>query len=291
MGRLRPFEITDQDWCPGVIRNGITDAMQFVINCGNHYRRLVPRLRRALERTGTRRIVDLGSGGGGPWLRLHRLFEEKEDFPVEVVLTDKYPNQDALSRLQIASGNKIRFHPDPVDATRMPPELNGFRTLFASFHHFPPEQARAILADAVRNRQGIGAFEFTRRSPLALFLVLFAPVLLWVVTPLIRPFKWSRLLFTYVIPLIPLVGLLDGIASCLRVYSPKELRQLADGLPDCGYTWDIGYESALPFSPVPITYLVGYPTDSTGRGNPVSHDAQARKPVDNGQTYGDSSGT
>ncbi|MHC4504392.1 MAG: class I SAM-dependent methyltransferase, partial [Planctomycetota bacterium] len=152
------------------------------------------------------------------------------------------------------------------DAMRMPPELKGFRTLFASFHHFPPEKARAILADAVRNRQGIAVLEFTRRSPLALLMMPLAVVLILAITPFVRPFRWSRLLFTYLIPIIPLVGLLDGMVSCLRTYSPRELRELVDGLPDHGYTWEIGHESALPMSPIPVTYLIGYPGDGTGRG-------------------------
>ncbi len=265
MRRRHLFEITDQEWCPELVRNGITDAIQFVTSLGNHYRRLVPRLRRALERAGTRRIVDMGSGGGGPWPRLRRVFEEKENFPVEVVLTDKYPNLDAFSRVQAVSGNSIRFCPDPVDAMRMPPELKGFRTLFASFHHFPPQQARAILADAVRNRQGIGIFEFTQRSPLALFLIPFAVALIWMLTPFVRPFRWSRLLLTYVIPVIPLVACFDGMVSCLRTYSPRELRKLAGELSGCGYEWEIGCESAMPFSPIPVTYMIGYPSDSTGQ--------------------------
>ena len=32
-------------------------------------------------------------------------------------------------------------------------------------------------------------------------------------TPFVRPFRWSRLLFTYVIPLIPLLVLFDGTVS------------------------------------------------------------------------------
>lgn len=267
VGRWHLFEIMDQDWCPKVVRNGITDAIRFGANLGNHYRRLVPRLRRALERLGTRRIVDMGSGSGGPWLRLRLVFAEDEGFPVEVTLTDKYPNIDALSHAEAASGGGIHFCPDSVDATRMPPELKGFRTLFATFHHFPPQQARAILADAVRNRQGIGVFEFTQRSLVALFLMMFAPLAIWLITPFIRPFSWSRLLFTYAIPLIPLTGLFDGIVSCIRTYSPKELRALVDGISDHGYTWEIGHESALPASPIPITYLIGYPSDNVDRSS------------------------
>src|SRR2546425_11759383 len=102
---------------------------------------------------------------------------------------------------------------------RRPPRstLFPYTTLFRS-------QARAILADAVHNRQGIGVFEATQRRALALLLMLLAPLMMLVVTPFIRPFRWSRLLWTYLIPLVPLVTLFDGLVSCLRTYSVQELR-------------------------------------------------------------------
>jgi hypothetical protein len=44
--------------------------LEFFLRIGNYYAPIVPRLRAALEKTGERQIVDLCSGGGGPWLRL-----------------------------------------------------------------------------------------------------------------------------------------------------------------------------------------------------------------------------
>ena len=51
-----------------------------------------------------------------------------------------------------------------MDATHVPRELAGLRTLFNGFHHFRPLDATAILADAVRARQPIAIFEASRRS-------------------------------------------------------------------------------------------------------------------------------
>ena len=62
-----------------------------------------------------------------------------------------------------------------MSATAVPARLSGFRTMFTSFHHFKPEQAQAILADAVRNRCGIGIFEFTYRMNWFLLLLSLIP--------------------------------------------------------------------------------------------------------------------
>lgn len=245
MGRLHLFEIHDQPWCPGSLRDALTDFLQFTINLGRSYAAVAPLLRDAVARAGATRVVDLCSGAGGPWRTL------RHEIPVPVVLTDKYPNRAPPPRV-----GSVRFHSVPVDATAVPPDLRGFRTLFTSFHHFRPAEARAILADAVRQGQGIGVFEISRRAPREIAVIALTWLAVLLLVPFIRPLRWSRLAWTYLPPVLPLVGLFDGIVSCLRTHSPAELRELVHGLD--AYEWQIG-ETRSPWSPLVVTYLVGVP--------------------------------
>jgi hypothetical protein len=178
-----------------------------------------------------------------------------EGYPVEVLLTDKYPNLHAREDAGINSSSLLQFEAASVDATDLPAELIGFRTLFTSFHHFEPDAAKAILADAVRKRQGIAIFESTRRHPLAILFMILSPLAVLVV-PFIRRFRGSRLFWGLIASAA--VAPFDGIVSCLRTYSPAELCAMVETFGDCGYTWEIGEDSSGPF-PVPVTYLVGYP--------------------------------
>ena len=75
-------------------------------------------------------------------------------------------------------------------------------------------------------------------------------------TPAIRPFRWSRLFWTYILPAIPLAVVFDGIVSCLRTYRPNELLELTEGIE--GYRWESG--ESRDKGPIPITYLVGVHT-------------------------------
>ncbi|HLL55972.1 MAG TPA: hypothetical protein VK447_20590, partial [Myxococcaceae bacterium] len=240
------------------VRDALTDYLQFVNAKMKLYRPIAPRLRAALARAGTRRIIDLCSGGGGPWGTLLGDLEQDSDLRYDVRLTDRYPNLPAFEQARAASGDRLEFEPESVDVTRVPERLEGFRTLFTSFHHFPPEVAREILADAVRKRQGIGIFEFTRRKVPDLLGMVASPLINLLVTPAIRPFRWSRLLWTYALPMVPGVVFWDGFVSCLRSYTPEELRAFADGLGDCGYDWEIG-EEKVPASTFVLTYLIGVP--------------------------------
>jgi hypothetical protein len=254
MRRIQFYEIHDLPWCPPGIRDALTDLLQFTLNLGNHYKPAVPRLHRALEILHTHQIVDLCSGSGGPWFSLLRQFDS-EDYPVEVCLTDKYPNLKALENANVGSTGRLRFEAGSVDATDLPAGLTGFRTLFSSFHHFAPKAATAILADAIGKRQGIAVFEFTRRDPFAILSMLLSPLAVFAI-PFIRPFRWSRLCWGLIAA--TMVAPFDGIVSCLRTYSPADLRAMVETFGDCGYVWEIGEDSSGP-SPVPVTYLVGYP--------------------------------
>ncbi len=144
--RVHLVEIHDLPSCPPSLRDALTDFLAFTANLAGAYDPVAPLLRRAVARTGAHRIIDLCSGAGGPWRTL------AAQVGVPVVLTDRYPHGDNVVR---------------VDARAVPAELDGFRTMFTAFHHFRPPEARAILADAVQRRQGIGVFEIARRAPLS----------------------------------------------------------------------------------------------------------------------------
>jgi hypothetical protein len=74
----------------------------------------------------------------------------------------------------------------------------------------------------------------------------------------VRPFRWQYIALTYLIPVMPLLLSWDGSVSALRTYKPKELDALIESLGETGYHWERGVRRA-PFSPFPVTYLVGYP--------------------------------
>jgi hypothetical protein len=264
MRRIHFFEIHEQRWFPGFLRDQMTEGLQAIFDFADLYRPIAPLLRQALEDSGAPRVVDLCSGAGGPWPKLRETCPQ-EFSEVEVLLTDKYPNAKALERFGPGRpagngglGGAIQVDRRPVDVLDTPRDLAGFRTMFTAFHHFTPEEARAILRDAAERRQGIAIFEIPKpsvRTALAVFLVPFAYLGL---VPFLRPFRWSRLLWAYLLPVIPFVLWFDGMVSCMRAYTPRELKELAEGLPD-GYRWEAGEKTGSGFMPATVTYLIGCP--------------------------------
>jgi hypothetical protein len=120
----------------------------------------------------------------------------------------------------------------------------------------------------VAKGEGVGVFESGSRSPLTLLEALGTPLRVLVLAPFIRPFRWSRLFWTYLVPALPLVLLFDVLVSCLRVYSAPDLRDLTAGLDR--YHWDIGTVRIMKWIPIPLSYLIGVPSEKAAE--PVTGD-------------------
>ncbi|KAH7020864.1 uncharacterized protein B0I36DRAFT_26201 [Microdochium trichocladiopsis] len=173
---------------------------------------------------------------------------------VDFILTDLHPH---LTSWEEAARSSARLHyvARPVNAAAAPRDLvsqatssvtttthpgdsgvpvpgrDTFRLFNLAFHHFDDPAARSILRDTLATSSGFGIFELQDRSlssfvTCAIFGVgvfLFGLPLYW----------WSplTLFFIYVVPLVPLVLVFDGLVSSLRTRTPAEVEAL---LKSCG---------------------------------------------------------
>ena len=262
MARVHLWEWEDQTWMPRVFRDFITDNLHFMAHFIGLFDAVADKLRDALRACGQERIVDLCSGGGGPLPRLVDKLEAEHGMSVRVTLTDLYPNYEAFTRQEQRSRGKIKGRVASINAFDVPEEIEGLRTIFTGFHHFRPENARRILADAVEKKRGIAIFEAQERR---LHMVLLVPIMVALASLIATPFAGrmtlGRFFFTYLVPICPLVYAWDGFVSCLRTYSPNELRELTRDLESDHYRFEIDQVKAqgpLGF-PFHITYLIGIP--------------------------------
>jgi hypothetical protein len=245
VNRLHLFEFEDLPWFPALLRNAMTSYLSSTYRLAPFpaiwAKRMLP-----LLKSGEDRIVDLGSGSGGP-IRLVLADLRSHGQDPQITLTDLYPKP---------ANSDLKVHPQPVDARSVPASLRGIRTMFASFHHFAPTDARQILEDAFEKRTPICIFEGTSRSLPAIFAALLIPLFVLLLTPTVRPMKISQLLFTYLIPILPLLIFWDGLVSQFRTYSTQELRHMTADLQASDYTWEIGelHARGVPFA---VPYLIG----------------------------------
>ena len=60
------------------------------------------------------------------------------------------------------------------------------------------------------------------------------------------------------VPVVPVVMMFDGVVSCLRIYTPDELRTMGQEVGGEAFDWEAGTDYP-PRSAIPIPYLIGTP--------------------------------
>lgn len=256
MGRIHSFEFGDQKWVPSFIRSAMTEFLSFLSNKTDAYKKAIPILRKGIEKVNGK-VVDLGSGSGGGWPSIVKHLDQ-ENVKYHITLTDIHPDIASFKIHEKSSDGKINFHLTPVDAMNVPKELRGMRTMFLSLHHFKPDEVKAILKNAVESGQPFAMFEGQARNPGSILAMIFSPITVLFVTPFIRPFKIERIIFTYLIPVIPILVMWDGIISALRTYSEKELKEITSAKEFESYHWEIGKTGSIPPG---ILFMLGIPKE------------------------------
>ncbi|MGE5395273.1 MAG: class I SAM-dependent methyltransferase [Candidatus Saccharibacteria bacterium] len=257
--KLRGFEFEDQPWFPVTIRNSMTEYLRFLFITFHLYKPVWPLLKEMLIKTNNTTILDLCSGSGGAMEGVYQNLQQTIGTDVKIVLTDLFPSLRIYKQIHQRTKGGISYIASPVDACAVPSEMEGFRTMFSGFHHFQPAQAKAIFSNAIACQREIGIFDGGNKSiAMIMTIILVHPVMLFFCTPFIKPFRISRLIFTYLIPVIPFCTIWDGIVSIIRLYKPHEMEQIArEADLNNSYQWISGkVKNKYGMS---IAYLVGTP--------------------------------
>ena len=255
--RLQLFEFEDLTWFPNLIRESMTDYLRYCLNTSNFYKPTTALLAECIISSGGNKCVDLCAGGGGAIESVIKNLQNENNLNVQFLLTDKFPNTRAFEFLKKSMPSNIDFIAKPVDATDVPSDLSGVRTMYSALHHFSPLVIKAILRNATKAKAPVAIFDGGDKSILTILgMLIFHPIIFFLFTPFFRPFKISRIIFTYIIPLIPLCTIWDGIVSVLRLHEPSDLLTIAKET-EPAYNWKTGFVKNR--YGLKLCYLTGIP--------------------------------
>ena len=88
MGRFDLFEFEDQKWFPEVIRNCITDLLDFSARKLDFYKPVFPIIKKALEKSEKKVIIDFCSGSSGGILKINEYLKKNYEQNFNIILTD-----------------------------------------------------------------------------------------------------------------------------------------------------------------------------------------------------------
>lgn len=220
------FEFNDLPWIPESIRATIRDVCE-VCNSGfRSFNHTVAHqaLQRARE-CGADTIVELGAGTA-PITRI--LAADPASQGLVLVPCDLLPDPEAYGRLAMQYPGKVRLLLESIDYTHPGDWGRGaLAVLVGTFHHIHPRDRSRTLEALSTSADHVMVFEPLRNTPLSMALTLTAivPALLLPLAYLHRPGRARRMLWCWLIPVVPLIFMWDGLVSCIRQWSPKRWRR------------------------------------------------------------------
>ncbi|MCK6571611.1 hypothetical protein L6V77_11035 [Myxococcota bacterium] len=227
--RLHLFEFNDLAWVPAPVRDTVVESLSRTLVWGRILAGVVDPLEACLAAAGTRRLLDVGSGAGGPASILIDEFARAGHAPLDCLLTDLHPRPHLWAALAERHPGQIEFVPESIDATHIPEALSAgrVRTIINVLHHLPPPLARDVLLDACRTGDGVFVVEGFERNPLGFVSMWPTGLPALLANPALSPRdRMAKIALTWLTPVAALVGAWDGFVSTMRVYSETELRAM-----------------------------------------------------------------
>lgn len=178
----------------------------------------------------------------------------------------KYANQIVILETKTGAGFETVDHLINPKFPRIEVQLkgyqgteNGLHISVNSFHQLRPHEAKALLRNISERKQPLVVLEGNNDSLWQVFgMAVIVPLTVLFTAPLVRPFRYNRLIFTYLIPILPLVTFLDGFIALFKLYAPCDLDELTSQIPIDGYSWRSGKLDNGRGGK--IIYLLGFPT-------------------------------
>lgn len=265
MKRLTLFEFEDFHWLPESIRACVTNLIIVFHKMMGSTDMIADLIVKMKEHADFSQIVDMGSGSGGPMIDVIEKLNSGSGDKLNLLLTDYYPNADVISEINQSGRSDVRYQSESLDATDIGKAPVGLKTMIASFHHMDPAQAKKILQSAQANKQPILIYEVAKNNIPTLVWWLFLPLSLCILilmslvfTLMVRPLTFKQLLFTYLIPVVPIIYAWDGQASLMRTYTADDLESMIADFRDENYQWEIA-DAKNNKGKGQGYYIMGYP--------------------------------
>ncbi len=232
------FEFCDQNWIPWAARECLYEIMEACNTGVRPFNRLVAdKVVELARKEGFDRIVELGAGRAPITTRLAT---EEQTGALQLIPCDITPNKAIYRDLADCYPDRVFPIYDSVDIMQPQEELfrDAVLVLVGMMHHVPFDQRPNVLRALSQSRSRIAIFEPLKRTLPSMLLVAlsFFPAILLPITFFRRPGKFRRLLWCWLIPIVPCMFVWDGVVSCLRQWTEGEWRgefeKIADSIQD-----------------------------------------------------------
>ncbi len=221
MKRLNCRELHEYAFFPSVLRDGLTDFLGFFAAYSGIYRGVEERVADLIRQSGENIVVEDCAGSGFFGFHLARRLP-----PVSYRLADLYPNRNWRTLVE-RSGGMLQAEDGPLPLRESIIHRPGIHLVLSALHHFSEEELTELLRLSAEQKRILVFADYSERKVIREILAApFGLLFVLLTAPLVFPFSWKRLFFTYIVPAIPVLVLVDGLISRLRSYRLDELKNM-----------------------------------------------------------------
>ena len=208
MKRKQIPQITDAAWFPTFLTRCVHEFMSWFVLKVNASKPFMPVIQEGLQYADAIVVLDKKAGAG---------FETVKDFlPAEIPV----------------------YHEDMHHCRA---DQKGLYLSVNVFHKLNADQAKNLLKTIASKGQPVVIVEGNNDSLWQVFgMTVIVPLTVLLTAPFVQPFRLERLLFTYLIPILPIVTLVDGFLALFKLYAPADLDELTAAIAQPGYIWRSG---------------------------------------------------
>lgn len=130
---------------------------------------------------------------------------------------------------------------DNITVKEFNTDNKGLYTFINNFHQLNVKEAKQLLTQIAISKNPVVVLEGNNDSLWQIIgMTFFVPLTVLLMSPFVKPFRGSRLIFTYIIPILPLVIMIDGCLALLKLYNPNDLKELTSDIIVGNYKWQYG---------------------------------------------------
>jgi len=220
---MRLFEFGDLAWVPHIYHYYLRVYLIFFIKFVGYDKLWAKQTEAFIAQNESNSIMEYGSGSGEPLMRMVSQLNCDKAKSLSYTMSDLKPLPEFVNKVNNEAPNNFVYFESSVDAANHKPKDEQAVVFINSFHHLPPKVAHNVIKNNLENGNEMLILEYVRNNLLAYLSMLGGVLIVLLTAPFISKLKHLPLtiIFTYIIPLFPLMMLWDGLVSCRRAYNTK----------------------------------------------------------------------
>ncbi|MEL7118179.1 MAG: hypothetical protein AAFO07_02025 [Bacteroidota bacterium] len=207
MKRKQITQITNANWCPEFIKKLVAEFLSWFVLKVNATKPFIPVIEGVLNETQLKKIINIEFNIGAGIKTVKPFLKE------EVV----------VNSIHISEFNTNE---------------NGLYLFINCFHQLKISKARKVLQKITDSGNPVVIVEGNNDSLWQIVgMTVFVPLSVLLTALFVKPFRISRVIFTYLIPILPIIIAVDGCIALLKLYNPSDLLELSSSINAMNYEW------------------------------------------------------